>query len=154
MQRNRALFPQNRRSPRQIGDFRLFDGAARIGLRGIQPVNCGFGVMSDVQPGFSGLGADVLRVGFIRFLMKSVVGGFCQLFCVFQHAVPPLLFAGDGLDGFRLGFQRRRAFLFLKTQAFSFHADIPFCASDVHNPAQTAGLRLPRLYSRQRAGAG
>ena len=97
MRRNRALFPQNRRSPRQIGDFCLFDDAARIGLRGIQLVNCGFGVMSDVQPGFSGLGADVLRVGFIRFLMKSVVGGFCQLFCVFQHAVPPLLFAvGDG----------------------------------------------------------
>ena len=59
----------------------------------------GFGVMSDVQPGFSGLGADVLRVGFIRFLMKSVVGGFCQLFCVFQHAVPPLLFAAEAAAG-------------------------------------------------------
>ena len=74
MRRNRVLFPQNRRSPRQIGDFCLLDGAASIGLRGIQPVNCGFGVMSDVQPGFGGLGADVLRVGFIRLLMKSVVG--------------------------------------------------------------------------------
>ena len=75
MRRNRALFHQSRRSPRQTGGFCLFDGAARIGLRGIQPVNCGFGVMSDVQPGFSGLGADALRVGFVRFLLKeSVVG--------------------------------------------------------------------------------
>ncbi|MFQ9807241.1 MAG: hypothetical protein ACLR07_12960 [Christensenellales bacterium] len=44
-------------------------------MRGIQPVNSGFGLTCSIQPGFGGLGADALRVGFVRFLLKeSVVG--------------------------------------------------------------------------------